>query len=165
MEDTESLDPGNHHEYSGTPYPVSAKNNKCFPNYGTDCDFLQMGLDPVWQLAVNKIEFLNSYKMKISIILGLFHMMFGLMLSLANKVIKKSYSDIYLEFIPQLVFLVSIFFYLVFMIFYKWTLYYADNEQVLIRFHIFKLIKLYKLVFTLVFRSTTSTLSTARPTF
>ena len=54
-------------------------------------------------------------------------MLFGLCLSLWNKLIKKHFSDILLEFIPQLVFLVFIFCYLLFMIFYKWTHYYADT--------------------------------------
>lgn len=60
-----------------------------------------MGIDPVWMGASNKISFLNGYKMKISLIFGLIHMMFGLMLSLWNKLIKKNYPDILLEFVPQ----------------------------------------------------------------
>lgn len=72
-----------------------------------------MGIDPAWQTAKNKIVFLNTYKMKISLIFGLFHMVFGLMLSLWNSLIKRSRVNIVLEFVPQLTFLVSIFCYLV----------------------------------------------------
>eukprot|EP00095_Tigriopus_kingsejongensis_P004409 snap_masked-scaffold93_size381549-processed-gene-2.18 protein:Tk04409 transcript:snap_masked-scaffold93_size381549-processed-gene-2.18-mRNA-1 annotation:"vacuolar proton translocating atpase 116 kda subunit a" len=107
MKETVMLDPGNRAQYVGTPYVF--------------------GLDPAWALASNKINFLNGYKMKISLIFGLFHMVFGLTLCLWNKMLKRSYADIFLEFIPQLYFIVSIFMYLIFMIFYKWTHYYADN--------------------------------------
>lgn len=51
-------------EYMGTPYPI--------------------GMDPIWQLAENKIIFQNSFKMKISIILGITHMLFGVSISLFN---------------------------------------------------------------------------------
>ena len=42
--------------YSGTPYPI--------------------GLDPIWQLAENKITFTNSVKMKFAIIIGIIQMGF-----------------------------------------------------------------------------------------
>jgi V-type H+-transporting ATPase subunit a len=48
------LDPGNSTMYKMDPY--------------------YMGLDPVWQISENKIQFLNTYKMKISLIFGLIHM-------------------------------------------------------------------------------------------
>lgn len=59
-----TLNPMTTHDYSGNPYPI--------------------GLDPVWQLAENKIIFQNSFKMKISIIIGIIHMLFGVIMSLFN---------------------------------------------------------------------------------
>lgn len=88
-----------------------------------------MGLDPVWQLAENKIIFLNSYKMKLSIIFGVLHMIFGVCLSVANHVHFGRYSNIFLEFLPQLIFLVFLFLWMVIMMFMKWIMYGALNEK------------------------------------
>lgn len=81
------------------------------------------GMDPIWALADNKIIFLNTYKMKLSIIFGLIHMVFGVFMSFLNFVHFKKYSHIFLEFLPQLLFLLLLFGYLVFMMFFKWVVY------------------------------------------
>ncbi|XP_032513122.1 V-type proton ATPase 116 kDa subunit a 1 isoform X2 [Danaus plexippus] len=91
-------------------------------------DYLQtpypFGIDPVWQLAeANKIIFMNAYKMKISIIIGVFHMLFGVCLSLWNHLYFKRRISIYVEFVPQIFFLTLLFFYMVLLMFIKWTSY------------------------------------------
>ncbi|XP_074117684.1 V-type proton ATPase 116 kDa subunit a 1 isoform X1 [Sminthopsis crassicaudata] len=81
------------------------------------------GIDPIWNIATNKLTFLNSFKMKMSIILGIIHMIFGVSLSLLNHIYFKKPLNIYLEFIPEIIFMISLFGYLVILIFYKWTAY------------------------------------------
>ncbi|XP_015171795.1 PREDICTED: V-type proton ATPase 116 kDa subunit a isoform 1 isoform X2 [Polistes dominula] len=83
------------------------------------------GLDPVWQLAENKIIFLNSYKMKISIIFGVLHMLFGVVVGLWNHMYFKKKINITCEFIPQIIFLVVLFLYMVVLMFIKWIKYHA----------------------------------------
>ncbi|KAH9282027.1 V-type proton ATPase subunit [Echinococcus granulosus] len=85
------------------------------------------GIDPVWQISNNKIPFMNSLKMKISIILAVLHMMFGVILSFFNHKFFNNTLSIWCEALPQLLFLASIFGYLVIIIFYKWGAYTADE--------------------------------------
>ncbi|XP_045469138.1 V-type proton ATPase 116 kDa subunit a1 isoform X4 [Harmonia axyridis] len=95
-------------EYMGTPYPI--------------------GMDPIWQLAQNKIIFQNSFKMKISIILGITHMLFGVSISLFNMKYFNQTMNILFDFIPQVIFLSFLFLYMCIMMFIKWFEYYASNE-------------------------------------
>ncbi|XP_061382572.1 V-type proton ATPase 116 kDa subunit a 1-like isoform X2 [Danaus plexippus] len=81
------------------------------------------GVDPVWALAKNKIMYLNSLKMKLSIIIGIIHMMFGLSLSLFNHLYFKRRYAIFLEFIPQILFLTCLFFWLVTLMYMKWFMF------------------------------------------
>lgn len=86
----------------------------------------EFGLDPVWQLSQNKILFTNSYKMKLSIIFGVSQMVFGILLSCWNHCHFKDYLSIICEFIPQMLFLLSIFGNLVALIFTKWMTVYEN---------------------------------------
>ncbi|KAG1940256.1 V-type proton ATPase 116 kDa subunit a1-like [Pimephales promelas] len=60
--------------------------------------------------------------MKMSVILGVGHMLLGVTLSLANFVHLGKFQDISLQFVPQLIFMLSLFGYLIFLILYKWSI-------------------------------------------
>nr|XP_053639531.1 V-type proton ATPase 116 kDa subunit a 1-like isoform X5 [Cherax quadricarinatus] len=103
-----TLDPADVKQYDQYPYPF--------------------GLDPMWQLSNNKINFYNSYKMKISIIFGIVHMLFGVILSVWNHKFFNKAMNIYCEFIPQIIFLTCLFVYLVLLVFHKWVWYGAGGD-------------------------------------
>ncbi|KAM4622673.1 V-type proton ATPase 116 kDa subunit a 1 isoform 3-T3 [Discoglossus pictus] len=88
------------------------------------------GIDPIWSLATNKLTFLNSFKMKMSVVLGVVHMIFGVTLSLLNHIYFKKPLNIYLGFIPEMIFMTSLFGYLVILILFKWCAYDAATSKV-----------------------------------
>lgn len=79
-----------------------------------------MGMDPLWYQASNEVAFQNSFKMKLSIIIGVVHMTLGICLKIMNNVFFKSYIDLFFEAVPQLVFFLSSFGYLALTIVMKW---------------------------------------------
>ncbi|XP_073428435.1 V-type proton ATPase 116 kDa subunit a 1 isoform X4 [Dendrobates tinctorius] len=87
------------------------------------------GIDPIWSIATNKLTFLNSFKMKMSVVLGIIHMLFGVTLSLLNHLYFKKTLNIYLGFIPEMIFMSSLFGYLVILILFKWCAYDAFSSK------------------------------------
>ncbi|KYO39615.1 hypothetical protein Y1Q_0018678 [Alligator mississippiensis] len=85
------------------------------------------GIDPIWNLASNRLSFLNSFKMKMSVIFGVTHMTFGVVLGVFNHLHFRKKYNIYFVFLPELLFMLCIFGYLVFMIVFKWLAYSAET--------------------------------------
>lgn len=85
------------------------------------------GMDPIWNLAENKLNFSNSFKMKLSVIAGIAQMTFGVILSLMNYTFFKSKIEIFTVFIPQMLFMLCIFIYLCIEIILKWIFFSAHE--------------------------------------
>ncbi|XP_032138495.1 V-type proton ATPase 116 kDa subunit a isoform X1 [Sapajus apella] len=85
------------------------------------------GIDPIWSLAANHLSFLNSFKMKMSVILGVVHMAFGVVLGVFNHMHFGQRHRLLLETLPELTFLLGLFGYLVFLVIYKWLRVSATN--------------------------------------
>jgi V-type H+-transporting ATPase subunit a len=80
------------------------------------------GLDPVYYYSGNELAFLNSFKMKTAVVLGVIQMTFGILLSLANHIYFKDTVSIWFEFVPRFIFLQCTFGYMVVTIIVKYCI-------------------------------------------
>jgi V-type H+-transporting ATPase subunit a len=70
-------------------------------------------MDPEWYESSFNLLFFNSFKMKISVIFGVTQMVIGTLFRGSNTIRFRSAIDFFFEFLPQLIFLLSIFGYMV----------------------------------------------------
>jgi len=90
------------------------------------------GVDPVWKGCPNELDYYNSFKMKLSILLGIMQMSLGIFLSCLNYAKEKNplrWINICFQFIPQIIFLWAIFGYMCVLIIIKWITDWNSNGQ------------------------------------
>ncbi|KAG4160538.1 hypothetical protein ERO13_D01G003900v2 [Gossypium hirsutum] len=83
-------------------------------------DTYPFGVDPAWHGTRSELPFLNSLKMKMSILLGVAQMNLGILISYSNATFFGKSLNIWFQFIPQMIFLNSLFGYLSLLIIVKW---------------------------------------------
>ena len=110
-----------HHDphYEGIPIKAVYKPNCVYP----------VGIDPVWHLGTNELAYLNSLKMKLSVILGVLQMGLGVCMKALNASYFKNKLDFIYEFIPQIILLFVLFGYMDMMIIAKWTTDFTGREH------------------------------------
>ncbi|KAI8600084.1 V-type ATPase, V0 complex, 116kDa subunit family [Dissophora ornata] len=105
-------------DYDGKTVLVAVPTGHTYP----------FGIDYSWHGTENYLLFTNSYKMKMSVILGVIHMSFGICMVYYNAKFFRKPIDIIGGFIPQMMFMQCLFGYLVMMILYKWTVDWFETD-------------------------------------
>ena len=96
------------------------KTEKCSYNFG---------LDPVWYMTTNELTFINSLKMKLSVIFGVFQMLIGIILRGINAIFQLDFTELVFIFFPQFILMLILFGYMDFLIFVKWATHYETNYK------------------------------------
>ena len=94
-----------------------------------NCNY-KFGLDPIWYMSTNELGYINSLKMKLSVILGVFHMLIGILLKGLNAIFEKDFVELIFVFFPQLILMLILFGYMDLLIFVKWATVYSTNVEV-----------------------------------
>lgn len=79
------------------------------------------GLDWAWENASNELLFVNSLKMKLSVLFGVLQMVVGVLLRWSNAFYEGNMVDFFCECIPMMIFMLCFFGWMDFMILYKWV--------------------------------------------
>ena len=121
-----------YNDFFSMPFPIFG--NSCYNNYQEttdsgitrgigvlkkDCVY-PIGIDPKWHSSSNDLSFMNSFKMKISVVFGVSQMIMGIFIKGLNSIYFNNYLDFIFEFLPQLVFMTFLFGYMNLMIIIKW---------------------------------------------
>jgi V-type H+-transporting ATPase subunit a len=107
----------------GGPFNWTDPNNALATYTPMNDTVYPFGVDPVWKGAPNELDYYNSFKMKLSILLGIMQMSLGIFFSLLNYLKEKrplNWINTIFQFIPQIVFLWCIFGYMCVLIVIKW---------------------------------------------
>jgi len=85
-----------------------------------DCIY-PVGMDPIWFRSMNEITFMNSFKMKTSVIFGVAQMSMGTICKGLNAIYFRNYTELIFEVCTQLILLWALFGWMDFLIISKWT--------------------------------------------
>jgi V-type H+-transporting ATPase subunit a len=59
-----------------------------------DCVY-PLGIDPIWSVSDDQMNYVNSLKMKIAVIIGVIHMTLGIFLKASNSIYFRKWLDVF----------------------------------------------------------------------
>ena len=120
-----------YNEFFSIPFLLqpSCYDPETFERYTENCTYA-FGIDWIWGQSGNETGFVNSFKMKVSIIVGVIHMLFGIFLKGLNGIYFNSAIDVFFEALPQFIFMLVTFGYMVFCIITKWLQSWQNRESI-----------------------------------
>ena len=86
---------------------------------GFQCNY-PVGIDPIWGLSKNRLSFSNNVKMKLSVIIGVVHMMIGIIIKGTNSVYFSRWATLFTEVIAGSLIFLGLFGWMDLLIFGKW---------------------------------------------
>merc|ERR1719350_366383 len=89
------------------------------------------GLDWAWAGATNELLFVNSLKMKLSVLFGVLQMVVGVILRWSNALHFRNALDFIFECVPMMIFMLCFFGWMDLMIIYKWTHPLEDHPNII----------------------------------
>jgi V-type H+-transporting ATPase subunit a len=89
------------------------------------------GLDWAWHGAGNELLFVNSLKMKLSVLFGVLQMIVGVLLRWGNAAYEKNKTDFCFECVPMMVFMLTFFGWMDWLVLYKWVHPTADAPSII----------------------------------
>ena len=92
-----------------------------------DCVY-SFGIDPKWASTNEFINFANSFKMKVAVILGVLQMSLGIFMKAINSIHFRNWLDFFAEFIPQIIFLWCLFGFMDVLIIAKWVIHWPNTN-------------------------------------
>jgi V-type H+-transporting ATPase subunit a len=108
-----------------TSMPLHFFGASCYQKVGleveqkADCVY-PVGVDPVWYMSANELTYMNSLKMKMSVIFGVAQMSMGVVVKALNAAYFGRKLEFIFEFIPQIVLLLALFGFMDALIITKW---------------------------------------------
>jgi len=79
------------------------------------------GIDPIWYQSTDEINFTNSFKMKVAVILGVAQMLLGTFMKGANALYFGHKVEFIFVFITQVALMVALFGFMDYLIIVKWV--------------------------------------------